>query len=144
MKVRTWVRDLLLTLLILAVSFAVVVALQRAFDTVAVAPMVFVMAVFLVSRVTNGYVWGIAATLISVLGGQFCLHISLLSVQFLSPPEKRVLRSRDAVRRRDDQRPDDQPQGTGARGARRSVARRCAPTCCAPSPHDLRTPLTSI
>ena len=31
------------------------------------APMIFVMAVFLVSLVTHGYLWGITASLISVL-----------------------------------------------------------------------------
>ena len=54
MKFRSCIKDLLLTLLILTVSFAAVVLIQNAFDTEAMAPMIFVMAVFLVSLVTHG------------------------------------------------------------------------------------------
>ena len=142
MKVRTWVRDLLLTLLILAVSFAVVVALQRAFDTVAVAPMVFVMAVFLVSRVTNGYVWGIAATLISVLAVNFAFTFPFFQFNF-SPPENvfsavvmlfvaamtsaltTSLKAQERVRAE-----------VGREKMRANLLRAVS--------HDLRTPLTSI
>ena len=57
MKFRGWARDLALTALILTACFGVVVAMQRAFDTAAVAPAVFVMAVFLVSLAAHGYGW---------------------------------------------------------------------------------------
>lgn len=85
MKVREWMRDMALTLLILAASFSAVVLMQRAFDTAAIAPVVFVMAVFLVSRSTHGYVWGIAASLISVLAVNYAFTFPYFELSFSLP-----------------------------------------------------------
>ena len=46
MKYKSCIRDFALTLLILAVSSAAMIFLQKAFDIRALAPMVFVMAGF--------------------------------------------------------------------------------------------------
>ena len=85
MKAREWMRDMALTLLILAASFSAVVLMQRAFDTAAIAPVVFVMAVFLVSRSTHGYVWGIAASLISVLAVNYAFTFPYFELSFSLP-----------------------------------------------------------
>ncbi|HBV51962.1 MAG TPA: sensor histidine kinase [Clostridiales bacterium] len=85
MKFRSCIKDLLLTLLILTVSFAAVVLIQKAFDTEAMAPMIFVMAVFLVSLVTHGYLWGITASLVSVLAVNFAFTFPYFEFNFSLP-----------------------------------------------------------
>ena len=120
-----------LTLLILAASFSAVVLMQRAFDTAAIAPVVFVMAVFLVSRSTHGYVWGIAASLISVLAVNYAftfpyfeLSFSLSENVFSGIVMLFVAAMTSGA--------DDQPQGRRSACARRASAKRRAPICCAP------------
>ena len=85
MKFRSCIKDLLLTLLILTVSFAAVVLIQKAFDTEAMAQMIFVMAVFLVSLVTHGYLWGITASLVSVLAVNFAFTFPYFEFNFSLP-----------------------------------------------------------
>ena len=51
----------------LLVTFCTILFLQNLFDTRTLTPMIFVLGVFLVSWRTQGYFWGIAASLISVL-----------------------------------------------------------------------------
>lgn len=85
MKFRSCIKDLLLTLLILTVSFAAVVLIQKAFDTEAMVPMIFVMAVFLVSLVTHGYLWGITASLVSVLAVNFAFTFPYFEFNFSLP-----------------------------------------------------------
>lgn len=85
MKFRGWARDLALTALILTACFGVVVAMQRAFDTAAVAPAVFVMAVFLVSLAAHGYGWGIAASLVSVLAVNYAFTFPYFQFSFTLP-----------------------------------------------------------
>lgn len=60
-------QDALFMLAILAAAFGVNLLLQNWFDTRTMIPMIFVLGVFLVSWQTQGYFWGIAASLISVL-----------------------------------------------------------------------------
>ncbi len=85
MKRQTRIKDFLLTLLILAASFAAVIFMQRVFSIEAIAPMVFVMAVFLVSLVTHGYLCGIAASLVSVLSVNFAFTFPYFEFNFSLP-----------------------------------------------------------
>ena len=64
---KHFIADSLFTLLVLVVVFLVNLFLVEQFNTKTMTPMVFVLGVFLVSWRTQGYVWGIAASLISVL-----------------------------------------------------------------------------
>lgn len=59
--------DSLFTVVILVTGFLVNLFLVEQFDTKTMTPMVFVLGVFLVSWRTQGYVFGFAASLISVL-----------------------------------------------------------------------------
>ena len=54
-------------LLTLGAAFALNLLLLKQFDTRTMIPTIFVLGVFLVSWRTQGYFWGIAASLISVL-----------------------------------------------------------------------------
>ncbi len=64
---RTALPDGVFTLLTLAVTFGVNLSLQNLLDTQTLIPMLFVLGVFLVSWRTQGYFWGVAASLVSVL-----------------------------------------------------------------------------
>ena len=64
---RETVMDGLLTLVILALAFGVNLLLLMLFDTRTMIPMIFVLGVFLVSWRTQGYFWGVGASLLSVL-----------------------------------------------------------------------------
>ena len=59
--------DGIFTILTLAVTFSANVLAQTLFDTQSLIPMTFVLGVFLVSLKTQGYFWGITASLLSVL-----------------------------------------------------------------------------
>ena len=85
MKYRRYAKDTALTLLILAASFAGIVLLQRFFNMQALAPMIFVMAVFLVSLTTRGYAYGIAASLFGVLAVNFAFTFPYFEFSFSLP-----------------------------------------------------------
>ena len=63
MKIKSYLIDAIFMLLILIASFSVVIFAQKSFETGAIAQMIFVMAVFLVSLSTHGYIFGITASL---------------------------------------------------------------------------------
>ena len=62
------IADGLMTFSTLVIAFLVNIFLVAQFGTKTMTPMVFVLGVFIVSWRTQGYFWGIAASLISVLG----------------------------------------------------------------------------
>ena len=64
---RQMILEGLFTVFTLVAAFGVNLILQRIFATQAMIPMIFVLGVFLVSRQTQGYFWGITASLLSVL-----------------------------------------------------------------------------
>ena len=64
---RAVVRDAAVTLLILAGALAGCWLLQQTTPSQTLVPAIFVLAVDLIALVTDGYTYGIAASLISVL-----------------------------------------------------------------------------
>lgn len=64
---KTALKDLAVTLFILAAALLLCFLLKSADNTSAYASMLFILAVFLVSRFTHGYIFGIISSLISVL-----------------------------------------------------------------------------
>lgn len=60
-------KDFFITLLIFGVATAICFLLKMVDHTAAYASMIFILAVFLISFVTDGYVFGIASSFISVL-----------------------------------------------------------------------------
>lgn len=65
-KLKMYLKDTTVSVIILLVIFSVSLAIHIVFDTQALIPALFVLAVFLVSMYTNGYIFGIIAALISV------------------------------------------------------------------------------
>ena len=77
--------DSFFTAITLVVVFLVNLFLVRQFDTKTMTPMIFVLGVFLVSWKTQGYVWGIAASLISVLAVNWAFTYPYWAFDLISP-----------------------------------------------------------
>lgn len=77
--------DGLLTLFILLIAFGVNLFLVETFEIRTVTPMIFVLGVFLISYQTQGYVWGITASLISVLAVNWAFSYPYWAFDLLSP-----------------------------------------------------------
>ena len=82
---RETVKDGLLTLVILAVAFGVNLLLLMLFDTRTMIPMIFVLGVFLVSWRTQGYFWGVSASLLSVLAVNWAFTYPYWAFDLISP-----------------------------------------------------------
>ena len=139
---RNAARSILLMALILGASFGAMIALQHWFDIQAVAPMTFVLAVFLVSLVTSGYAWGIAASLVSVLAVNFAFTFPYFQLNFSLPENMlsgvvmlfvAVMTSALTTRLKKQQRMRAESE---AETMRANLLRAVS--------HDLRTPLTAI
>lgn len=78
-------RDGLFMLLMLVLAFGINLLLQRWFDTRSMIPMIFVLGVFLVSWRTQGYFWGITASLISVLAVNYAFTYPYWAFDLISP-----------------------------------------------------------
>ena len=77
--------DCMFVILTLVVTFGVNLVLQELFNTQTLIPMIFVLGVFLVSWRTQGYVWGIAASLASVLAMNYAFTYPYWAFDLISP-----------------------------------------------------------
>ena len=79
------IADSLFTVLTLIVVFLVNLFLVEQFDTKTMTPMIFVLGVFLVSWRTQGYFFGIASSLISVLAVNWAFTYPYWAFDLISP-----------------------------------------------------------
>ena len=84
-KRSTLLADSLFTVITLLGAFAMNLLLQSLFQTYTMTPMIFVLGVFLVSFRTQGYFWGIAASLISVLAVNWAFTYPYWAFDLISP-----------------------------------------------------------
>ena len=77
--------DCLFTVVTLIVVFLVNLFLVEQFDTKTMTPMIFVLGVFLVSWRTQGYVFGIASSLLSVLAVNWAFTYPYWAFDLISP-----------------------------------------------------------
>ena len=82
---KTLAADGLCTVLVLGGMFLANLFLVEQFDTKTMTPMIFVLGVFLVSWQTQGYFWGIAASLISVLAVNWAFTYPYWAFDLISP-----------------------------------------------------------
>ena len=82
---RHMLSDSLFTIVTLAVVFLVNLFLVEQFDTKTMTPMIFVLGVFLVSWRTQGYVFGIVSSLISVLAVNWAFTYPYWAFDLISP-----------------------------------------------------------
>lgn len=139
---RGALRDVLITLLTLGAAALLCVLLRRMDQGDIYVSMIFVLAVAVVSRFTDGYAYGIVASVVGVLGVNFaftfpyfelCLSIPGYPLSFLSMLAVSVITSAmtTQIKRQEKQRYRAQVEEMRA-NLLRAVS------------HDLRTPLTSI
>lgn len=79
------IKDFLLTAGILAACFLCSLVTNRISQTPMLIPMFFVLGVFLISVLTSGYRWGVAASLISVLAVNFAFTFPYFEFNFSIP-----------------------------------------------------------
>ena len=78
-------RDMLFTAITILGVFVLNLLLQNRFQTQTMTPMIFVLGVFLVSWRTQGYFWGIAASLVSVLAVNWAFTYPYWAFDLISP-----------------------------------------------------------
>ncbi len=80
-----YVKNALISLLILAASFVICLLIQNVFLTESLIPAVFVLAVLLISFLTEGYVYGVISALFSVLIFNFAFSLPFFEFNFTIP-----------------------------------------------------------
>jgi len=86
MKKRTLLHDGLVMAAALCAAFGMVVLTQAVMGRIeGVAMLIFMLAVFITSMCTEGYAWGVAASLISVLAVNFAFLSPYLAFNFTLP-----------------------------------------------------------
>ncbi len=85
MKKKLPFQDLLVTLAMLATGFFLGLAIQRVYEDSPLIPAIFLLAVFLTSVLTQGYVWGILSALVSVLAVNFAFTFPYFMLNFSIP-----------------------------------------------------------
>ena len=78
-------RDSLLLLFILGAAFGISIILQNLLVVRELTATIFVFAVFLISMLTDGYLYGVGATLIAVLGINFAFTFPYFAFNFAIP-----------------------------------------------------------
>ena len=82
---KQMIEDGVFAVLVLMTAFGVNLLLQALFQTQTMIPMIFVLGVFLVSWRTQGYFWGIAASLGSVLLVNYAFTYPYYAFDLISP-----------------------------------------------------------
>lgn len=135
-------RDLLITLLTLGTAAALCVLLRLLDDGDIYVSMIFLLAVAVVARLTDGYFWGIASSVIGVVGVnvvftapyfKFSLSVSGYPLSFASMLAVSVIVSAMTAQIR---QAEKQRYRVQVEEMRANLLRAIS--------HDLRTPLTSI
>lgn len=84
-NIKTYLTDAVFSLFTLIATFFLNLSLQQWFQTQTLIPMIFVLGVFLISWRTQGYFWGIAASLISVLAVNYAFTYPYYAFDLISP-----------------------------------------------------------
>lgn len=83
-KIRI-VKDLLFSLFMLVLTYFLSYYIQFVFETDTLVPTVFVLGVFFVSLQTEGYVWGVTASLMGVMLVNFAFTAPYFEIDFITP-----------------------------------------------------------
>ena len=85
MKYKQIIKDLSFSVAILVITYFLSYYMQFVFDTDTLVPTMFVLGVFFISRQTEGYVWGVVASLASVILVNFTFTAPYFEVDFITP-----------------------------------------------------------
>lgn len=78
-------RNISFTVIVLGVFFCLSLWVEKVFQTYSPIPALFALAVFFVSLVTEGYIYGIVASLVSVLALNFAFTFPYFKFNFTIP-----------------------------------------------------------
>lgn len=78
-------KDLFFTVFILVITYFLSYYIQFVFETNTLVPTVFVLGVFFVSLRTEGYVWGVMASLVGVMLVNFAFTAPYFEIDFITP-----------------------------------------------------------
>lgn len=84
-KYRVLLKDGAFSLVTLAATFILNLLMQQLFRTQSLIPMIFVLGVFLISLFTQGYFWGVAASLVSVLAVNYAFTFPYYAFDLITP-----------------------------------------------------------
>ncbi len=84
-KQNTYLKDAIFSLATLTFTFFLILGMQQWFQTQTLTPMLFVLGVFVISWRTQGYFWGIAASLASVLAVNYAFTYPYYAFDLISP-----------------------------------------------------------
>ncbi len=84
-KIWFVLRDVIITTIILCLSFGTCLVIHTWFQTGELIPAVFILGVFLTSAITDGYRYGIISSLISVLAVNYAFTFPYFKVNFTIP-----------------------------------------------------------
>lgn len=142
MKKRTILKDLAFTTIILCIAFTISLGIAQMFDTHSPIPAIFSLAVFLISRYTEIYVYGVAASLIGMLAVNFAFTFPYFKFNFIilenlvSAIMMLIISIMTSVLTTELKRQEKLRMETEKEKMRANLLRAIS--------HDLRTPLTTI
>lgn len=84
-KYRQIIKDLFFTVFVLVLTYFLSYYMQFVFDTDTLVPTMFVLGVFFISLQTEGYVWGVLASLIGVMLVNFTFTAPYFALDFITP-----------------------------------------------------------
>ena len=82
---RQYWKDSIITLGTLVITFVLNLLMKQWFDTQTLIPMTFVLGVFIISWLTQGFFWGIAASLIGVLAVNYAFTFPFYAFDLITP-----------------------------------------------------------
>ena len=84
-KYKQIIKDLFFTVFIMVLTYFLSYYMQFVFDTDTLVPTLFVLGVFFVSLRTEGYVWGVVASLVGVMLVNFTFTAPYFEIDFITP-----------------------------------------------------------
>lgn len=142
MKEQTILKDIAFTTASLCVAFVVSLGIVQLFDTHAPIPAIFTLAVFLISRYTEAYIYGVLGSLIGMLAVNFAFTFPYFRFNFIifenlvSAVVMLIISIMTSVLTTELKRQEKMRVETEKEKMRANLLRAIS--------HDLRTPLTTI
>lgn len=84
-KYRLKLKDFLFSIAVLALTFLLSFLIQFIFKTDTLVPTIFVLGVFFVSLKTEGYIWGVIASLVGVMLVNFAFTMPYFEIDLITP-----------------------------------------------------------
>ena len=142
MKKETILKDIVFTMIILCVAFTVSLGIGTIFDTHTPVPALFSLAVFLISRYTESYIYGVVSSLLGMLAVNFAFTFPYFKFNFIilenlvSAIVMLIISIMTSVLTTELKRQEKMRIETEKEKMRANLLRAIS--------HDLRTPLTTI